>query len=79
MIMSNEYIRQLKDGANIVLHIIPLWSLEFGNLVDFSVLDSWTGRDPFRPMSGSGYDFAYCADGKYAYKLLHPYTPHQRT
>ena len=67
MIMSNEYIRQLKDGANIVLHIIPLWSLDFGNLVDLSALDSWTGRDPFRPMSGNGCDLVYCADGKFAY------------
>ena len=56
MIMSNEYIRHLQDGAKLVLHIIPLWSLEFGNSVDLSALTSWTGRDPFRPMSGNGYD-----------------------
>ena len=69
MIMSNEYIRHLQDGAKLVLHIIPLWSLEFGNSVDLSALTSWTGRDPFRPMSGNGYDTVFCADGKFSFNI----------
>lgn len=69
MIISNEYIRHLQDGAKLVLHIIPLWSLEFGNSVDLSALNSWTGSDPFRPMSGGGYNTVFCADGKYAFSI----------
>ena len=67
MILSNEYIRQLQDGAKIVLHIIPIWSLEFGNLIDYSLLDSWTGRDPFRPFTDNGIYSAFCADGKISF------------
>ena len=69
MIMSNEYIRHLQDGAKIVVHIIPLWSLEFGNSVDLEAVNSWTGKDPFRPMSGGGCDIAYCSDGKFAFSV----------
>ena len=69
MIISNEYIRHLQDGAKLVIHIIPLWSLEFGNSVDLSALNSWTGSDPFRPMSGGGYNTVFCADGKYAFSI----------
>lgn len=67
MIMSNEYIRQLQDGAKIVLHMIPLWSLEFGNIIDYSALDSWTGRDPFRPFTENGIYNVFCADGKFTF------------
>ena len=69
MIISNEYIRHLQDGAKLVIHIIPLWSLEFGNSVDLSALNSWTGSDTFRPMSGGGYNTVFCADGKYAFSI----------
>ena len=69
MIMSNEYIRHLQDGAKLVVHIIPLWSLEFGNSVDLEAVNSWTSKDPFWPMSGSGCDMAYCSDGKLAFSV----------
>lgn len=67
MIMSNEYIRHLQEGANLILHIIPLWSMDLGNFVDVAVLNSWTGRDPFRPISGSGVHSSFCAEGRYAF------------
>ncbi len=67
MIMCNEYIRHLQDGAKIVLHIIPLWSLDFGSYIDLSLLENFRGRNQFRPMSASSYNVAFCADGKVAF------------
>lgn len=67
MIMSNEYIRNLQEGAKLVVHIIPFWSLDFGNFVNLSALDSWSGENPFVPFSSSGTYRAYCSDGRIAY------------
>lgn len=67
MVLNNEYIRPLQDGAKLILHIIPLWSMEFGNLVNLGALDSWVGTNPFKPMSGSNYDTMYCVDGRLSF------------
>lgn len=73
MIMADEYIRHFPEGAKLVLHIIPLWSLEFGNSVDFAALDTWTGRTPFLPISGNVPNTAYCADGRCSFLVPHGY------
>jgi Predicted transcriptional regulator containing an HTH domain and an uncharacterized domain shared with the mammalian protein Schlafen len=69
MILNDEYIQPLQNGAKLALHIIPLWSMEFGNLVDLGALDSWVGTNPFKPMSGDGYNTMYCADGRLSFSI----------
>ncbi len=60
MILANECIGDMGIGPKIIFHIIPEWSFELGNLVDLHPLYS----DPsFRPISGSGWDHRYNADG----------------
>lgn len=71
MIMSNEYVRPLQDGAKLILHIVPLWSLEFGNAIDITKLNRYRGKDPFKPISGGSYGVAYCADGEFKYSIPH--------
>jgi len=71
MIMSNEYIRNFEEGAKLVLHLIPLWSLDIGNAVDLNALDSWTSRNGFCPMSGGGYESIYCAEGRLSFSIPH--------
>lgn len=65
MILSKECIGDLADGAKLLLHIIPLWSLEQGNSIDIKQL----GQDPLvsksAPISGGGYNHSFNADGFY--------------
>lgn len=62
MIMTNEGSIDLKDGAKLLVHIIPLWSLEPGNNVDLNQVnndDSSVGE----PLFSSTYSKRYNSDG----------------
>lgn len=60
LIAANECIGDLGNKAKIVFHIIPEWSFELGNQIDLSKLNNNTR---FRPISASGWDYRYNADG----------------
>lgn len=60
MILANECIGDMGTGPKIVFYIIPEWSFELGNFVD---LHSLYINNSFRPISGSGWDHRYNADG----------------
>ena len=60
LILANECVGDLGSDAKIVFHIIPEWSLELGNTVD---LHFFEGNSSFRPITGSGWDYRYNADG----------------
>ena len=60
MIAANECIGNLGDRAKIIFHIIPEWSFELGNQIDLLKLENNTR---FRPISASGWDYRYNADG----------------
>jgi len=64
MILSNECIGNIDNNAKLVLHIIPEWSFELGNFIDVTNISSDSN---FRPISGSGWDYRYNADGFYIY------------
>ena len=77
MIASSECIGNLGNRAKIVFHIIPEWSFELGNRVDLMKL---TNNTLFRPISVSGWDWRYNADGyciyseNYQTKMIKQYT-----
>ena len=60
MIAANECIGNFGDRAKIIFHIIPEWSFELGNQIDLLKLENNT---IFRPISASGWDYRYNADG----------------
>lgn len=60
LILANECVGDLGNGAKIVFHIIPEWSFELGNTVDVKAVE----RDSsFRPLTGYSWDSRYNADG----------------
>lgn len=62
MILSNECIGELADGAKFLLHIIPLWSLEEGNSIDIKkIYDAFISEA--MPISGGRGRTFYNADG----------------
>lgn len=61
MILSNECVGDLGDGAKIVFFILPEWSLELGNTIDLSIVEK--NVTLFLPISGYGCDSRYNADG----------------
>lgn len=62
MILANEALGTLLSGAKVLLHIIPLWSLEEGNNIDISNIPN-NKMNIARPISGGGYNYSYNADG----------------
>jgi len=66
MILANECVGDLGNDAKIVFHIIPEWSFELGNAVDF---DKFINNAYFRPISGNGWDYRYNADGYCIYGI----------
>lgn len=66
MILANECVGDLGNDAKIVFHIIPEWSFELGNAVDF---DKFINNTYFRPISGNGWDCRYNADGYCIYGI----------
>ena len=62
MILGNECIGNLVDGAKVLLHIVPLWSLDVGNSIDIKQLQHLYSHK-IRPISGSGWYHRYNSDG----------------
>lgn len=60
LILANECIGDLGNGAKIVFHIIPEWSFELGNIID---VKAFARNSSLRPFSGNGWDSRYNADG----------------
>jgi len=77
-ILANESIGDVGAEAKIVIHIIPEWSFELGNIVDLQKVE----RNPhsLEPISGDSWDDRYNADGfcmvhsEYDSDLTHTYT-----
>lgn len=60
MILANECVGNLGNLAKLVIHIIPEWSFELGNLVE---LKHFYNNTSVKPLSGMGWDYRYNADG----------------
>lgn len=60
LILANECVGNLGNLAKLVIHIIPEWSFELGNTVE---LKRFAENRTVRPLSGSGWDHRYNADG----------------
>lgn len=63
MILSNECIVNLADGAKILVHIIPLWSLEQSNFIDLRQMRQNPFISESGPISGGAYNYSFNADG----------------
>lgn len=68
MIAANECIGDLGSKAKMIFHIIPEWSFELGNRVEFEYLRE---NSRFRPIYGSDWDYRFNADGYCIYKCEH--------
>jgi len=64
MILSNECIGNIDDNAKLVLHVLPEWSFELGNLISISNISNDTN---IIPISGDIGNYRYNADGFYRY------------
>lgn len=60
LILANECVGDLGNGAKIVFHIIPEWSFELGSTVD---LNLFRQNSSVQPISGSSWNTQYNADG----------------
>lgn len=60
LIFANECVGDLGNLAKLVIHIIPEWSFELGNVVE---LKQFAGNRIVSPLSGSGWNHRYNADG----------------
>ena len=63
MILGNECIGTLADGAKFLLHIIPLWSLDTGNNINIKQLQQSPFIEKVTPISGGGWHHRYNSDG----------------
>lgn len=71
LILANECVGDLGNLAKLVIHIIPEWSFELGNIVDLKQLYM---NSSVHPLSGSSWNYRYNADGyciSGASRLLH--------
>lgn len=71
LILANECVGDLGNLAKLVIHIIPEWSFELGNIVDLKQLYM---NSSVHPLSGSSWNYRYNADGYCilgASRLLH--------
>lgn len=60
LILANECVGDLGNLAKLVIHIIPEWSFELGNMVDLKQLE---GNSSVHPLFGTGWRYRYNADG----------------
>lgn len=60
LILANECVGDLGNRAKLVIHIIPEWSFELGNIVDLKQLYM---NSSVHPLSGSSWNYRYNADG----------------
>lgn len=71
LILTNECVGDLGNLAKLVIHIIPEWSFELGNIVDLKQLYM---NSSVHPLSGSSWNYRYNADGYCIFgasRLLH--------
>lgn len=71
LILTNECVGDLGNLAKFVIHIIPEWSFELGNIVDLKQLYM---NSSVHPLSGSSWNYRYNADGYCIFgasRLLH--------
>lgn len=71
LILANECVGDLGNLAKLVIHIIPEWSFELGNIVDLKQLYM---NSSVHPLSGSSWNYRYNADGYCIFgasRLLH--------
>lgn len=61
-ILNNEVFGNLTLEACLVIHIIPRWSFELGNIIDIKDLRYNT---KFQPLSGNSYERGFNIDGYY--------------
>ncbi len=77
LILANECVGNLGNLGKLVIHIIPEWSFELGNIVDLKQVD---GNPPVHPLTGNGWSSRYNADGycifdaDYSTNLIKTYT-----
>lgn len=77
LILANECVGNLGNLAKLVIHIIPEWSFDLGNVVE---LKQFEENCFVRPLSGSGWDYRYNADSycifgsDYSTNLIKTYT-----
>ena len=62
MILANEVLGTLLDGAKVLLHIVPLWSLAEGNNIDISFIPT-NKTNVAGPISVSDFNSGYNTDG----------------
>lgn len=60
LILANECVGDLGSLAKLVIHIIPEWSFELGNVVDLKQLYM---NSSVHPLSGSSWNYRYNVDG----------------
>lgn len=60
LILANECVGDLGNLAKLVIHIIPEWSFELGNIVDLKQLYM---NSSVHPLSGNSWNYRYNADG----------------
>lgn len=62
-VLSNESLSRFRDGAKLLIHIIPLWSLLDGNHIDVMSIRK-SGYDS--PLCGTSYQSGFNIDGWYS-------------
>ena len=60
LILANECVGNLGNLAKLVIHIVPEWSFELGNIVELKKLN---GNASVHPLSGNSWNYRYNADG----------------
>lgn len=77
LILANECVGNLGNLAKLVIHIVPEWSFELGNIVELKKLDR---NASVHPLSGNSWNHRYNADGfcifgvDHATNLIQTYT-----
>lgn len=66
MILANECVGDLGTDAKLVFFLIPEWSFELGNTIDFGYLEN---NSQFCPLSVTRWDDRYNADGYCIYGM----------
>ena len=61
-ILSNDIVDGISNRAILVVHIVPLWSLEIGNLADIDRI-SKSQLEYLKPMFNASYSYRFNTDG----------------
>ena len=69
-VMSDEGSIELIAGARLLIHIIPLWSLQPGNSIDLAFIRS-SNLSGARPLFVNSYNYNYNSDGFITFSTEH--------